>query len=496
MTARAVKMKHSINLRGIMNAKLDNTLPSTGEVKSTGEVQSKSGKYANMIYSDFCKAAASTLSLDPIDMGYGDPANNKFIPERLLATLVEELHKINAAAYPDVQGDVNLLEAFKEYMRVDEAVSSNYHLAIVSAGGRSAITNLIKICMSSNDVILIPYPAWSGYKSSTGYNDAKIFPVHTSSANNFVPSEQNVRTAIAEARKMYPSGIVKMMILNTPHNPTGTVYSKSDIKNVLKVLSENNIICLVDYTYRAIRNRSSEVASVLKAAEEMEVESDLSRGAITDKVVAMQTLGKVSLTPGLRIGYIASTNKELIGKYLSKKQATDFAGSLFIQRAFAEYLHTEGQVIEFEETVNSFNRRRDSFLQAMLKYGYSVKNRNIIVGSSGFYVSFQVPRRYQVSLPLTEFSQILTKYPFIERSINREEYRGYFELKGNIPSSELFVLEMIDKTGINILPGRLFCSTQQVAEEYESWVRVALIQDENTIEEAFSRIKQANLLTW
>lgn len=460
------------------------------------EVQAKSGKYANMVYSEFCRAAASALKVEPIDMGYGDPANNKYVPKRLLETLVSELGKINAAAYPDVQGDAGLLEAFREYMKRDEDVTSHYHLAIVSSGGRSAITNLVKLCMSHNDVILIPYPAWSGYKASAGYNDAKIFPINTSIKNNFVPTEENIRTAISGAKKAYPSSSVKMMILNSPHNPTGTVYSKNDIKNILKVLGENNILCLADYTYRAIRDRSIEVASVLKVAEEMEIEMGVAAGTITHKIVAMQTLGKVSLTPGLRIGYIASTNEELIGKFLFKKQATDFAGSQFIQRALAEYLHTDDQVREFDETVSFFNARRNCFLKAIAQYGYSVENKNIIVGSSGFYVSFQVPRRHQVSLPLTEFSHLLKKYPFIEESINAEEYRGYFELKGNIPASELFVLEMIDKTGVNILPGRLFCSTQQGNEEYETWVRVALIQDEKMIEEFFSRIKQTNLLTW
>lgn len=470
--------------------------PVEGLLQKAPEVQAKSGKYANMVYSDFCRSAASRLELEPIDMGYGDPANNKFVPKRLLEALVSELGKINAAAYPDVQGDTGLLEAYREYMKRDENVKAHYHLAIVSSGGRSAITNLIKLCMSPNDIVLIPYPAWSGYKASTGFNDAKIFPIHTSSKNSFVPTEENIRTAIAEAKKAYPSSSVKMMILNSPHNPTGTVYSENDIKNVLKVLSESNIICLADYTYRAIRDRSIKVASVLKVAEEMEVEMGAAAGTITHKVVAMQTLGKVSLTPGLRIGYVASTNEDLIGKFLFKKQATDFAGSQFIQRAFATYLHTADQAKEFDETVSFFNARRNCFLKAIAQYGYSVENKNIIVGSSGFYVSFQVPRRYQVQLPLTEFSQVLKKFPFIEENIDADEYRGYFELKGNIPASELFVLEMIDKTGVNILPGRLFCSTQQGSEEYETWTRVALIQDEKTIEEAFSRIKRANLLAW
>lgn len=470
--------------------------PVEGLLQKAPEVQAKSGKYANMVYSDFCRSAASRLELEPIDMGYGDPANNKFVPKRLLEALISELGKINAAAYPDVQGDTGLLEAYREYMKRDENVKAHYHLAIVSSGGRSAITNLIKLCMSPNDVVLIPYPAWSGYKASTGFNDAKIFPIHTSIKNNFVPTEENIKLAIVEAKKAYPSSSVKMMILNSPHNPTGTVYSENDIKNVLRVLSESNIICLADYTYRAIRDRSIKVASVLKVAEELEAEMGAAAGTITHKVVAMQTLGKVSLTPGLRIGYVASTNEELIGKFLFKKQATDFAGSQFIQRAFATYLHTADQAREFDETVGFFNARRNCFLKSIAQYGYSVENKNIIVGSSGFYVSFQVPRRYQVQLPLTEMNQILKKFPFIEENMDAQEYRGYFELKGNIPASELFVLEMIDKTGVNILPGRLFCSTQQGSEEYETWVRVALIQDEKTIADAFSRIKQANLLSW
>ena len=478
-----------------MQEVLVNSALANDHAKAT-DVQAKSGKYANMVYSDFCRASATTLKVEPIDMGYGDPANNKFIPKHLLETLVAELGKLNAAAYPDVQGDKGLLEAFREYMIRDEGVTSDYHLAIVTAGGRSAITSLVKLCTSPNDVILIPYPAWSGYKASAGYGDAKIFPIQTSIKNNFVPTEENVRTAIAEARKAFPSSSVKMMILNSPHNPTGTVYSKDDIKNVLRALNDNNIICLADYTYRAIRDRSIEVPSVLKVAEEMEVEMGVPAGTVSDKVVAMQTLGKVSLTPGLRVGYIATTNEELIGKFLFKKQGTDFAGSQFIQRAFANYLHTTDQVREFEETVHFFNARRDAYLKGIAPYGYSIANKNIIVSGSGFYISFQVPRRYQVSLPLSEFKQILKKYPFIEESIDAAEYRGYFELKGNIPASELFVLEMIDKTGINILPGRLFCSTQQGSEEYETWVRVALIQDEHTIEESFARIKQANLLAW
>lgn len=448
-----------------------------------------------MIYSDFCRAAADSLNVVPIDMGYGDPANNKFIPKNLRRLLKEQLDAVNAGAYPDVLGDADLLSSFETYTRRDEQLAAEYHLAIITSGGRSALSTLVEICVGPHDVVLIPYPAWGGYKAIAARSDAKIVPIETTKEAGFVPSETSIRKAILDAADRYPSSRLKMLILNSPNNPTGSLYSEADIRRILSVTHDNNITCVADYTYRAIRSANTQVPSILKVAEELEKEKCTSPGDILDKVVAMQTLGKVSLTPGLRLGYVMTTNFELISKFLSHKQSTDFAGNQFVQKAFARYLNTPEQKEEFSENIRLFNERREAVVRALAKFGYVASKNNIIAPEAGFYLSFEVPQRFGETLPLSEFSTLLQKYPFIEKCIDASEYRGYFEAKGYIPSSELFVLDLISKTAVNVLPGRLFCTSRQISEEYERWVRLALIQDSPLVDEAFRRITNSGLMT-
>lgn len=468
------------------------------ENKSNQASKPTSGKYANLIYTDFCNASSKQLNLVPIDMGYGDPASDKFIPLQLLKHLINELQSKNAGAYPEVLGEKKLIDKFKEYLKIDEGLSYDYDVGVLSSGGRSAITNILRGFLKPKDLILIPYPAWSGYKSIAKFLDATIFPIITTIKNRFVPSTEDVQFAINKAKEDYPNNEIKIIILNTPHNPTGTVYSSNDIKDILKVLHENNITCLADYTYRAIRDNKTVMPSVHKVAEDIEFQEQLPKGTFTNNIIAMQTLGKVSLTPGLRIGYVATTNSNIISDFSVRKQAADFSGNLFVQKAFADYLLTENQINEFNQTVGLFEKRRNAFIEGLDPYGYSPENRNIIISKSGFYLSFEIPKIYQKSLPLSEFPNLIKDYPFIEQSISADEYKGFFEARGYIPASEIFVLELIKNTAINILPGHLFCPvSSENPNDYENWVRVALIQDEESIKEVFKRVeKQKNLFTY
>ncbi len=455
-------------------------------------------KYANLVYSDFCNSNSKELKLVPIDMGYGDPAANQFVPKVLHDYIIDELSKKNAGAYPNVQGEQILVDKYKEYIKNDEGLSSDYHLAVISGGGRSGITNSLKVFIDSKDIILIPYPAWSGYKSLAKFLDAIIYPIHTSMDNRFTPSGPDIEAAIKGANKDFPDSKTKLMILNTPHNPTGTVFYHDSIREILKVLNEKEIFCLADYTYRAIRDSESSMPSVHKVAEEIEFEEQLPKGTYTDYIVAMQTLGKPSLTPGFRLGYVATTNEVIIKRFCTNKQATDFSGNLFMQQAFAKYLLTEHQVKDFKNTVEVFEKRRSALLNELKEYGYSPENNNILLSKSGFYVSFEVPKKYHEELPLSTIPELMKTYPFIKDCLTEEEYLNMFKSKGYIPPSEIFVLELIKNTAINILPGHLFSpEISNPANEYEKWVRVALIEDENSIKEAFNRIKnKKEILTW
>lgn len=348
-----------------MNKSFQQTERKSGAIR---DLMAVSTRYQNMVYRDFCMASAKRLNLDPIDMSYGDPATDKFIPKNFVRALRRQLQNKNAGAYPEIKGENELIKKFKEYIKKDEALSYDYDLAVVSGGGRSAITNILRIFLKPKDIVLIPYPAWGGYKSSALFLDVIIFPVHTAMEKNFIPSGEDVKAAIAQASKAYPESKVKLMILNAPHNPTGSIYSSGAIEDILTALNEHGIICLADYTYRAIRDRKVAVPSVHKTAENMESKRHLPKGTLTDRIVAMQTLGKISLSPGFRIGYVSTADSAVIDDFCVKKQAIDFSGSLFIQKALAEYLMTPGQEKEFDRVVALFGKRRSAFLGAISAY--------------------------------------------------------------------------------------------------------------------------------
>ena len=99
----------------------------------------------------------------------------------------------------------------------------------------------------------MPDPTWSGYEALARDARINLVDISTNSENNFVPTKQSIEAAIEKAGRMYPDGEVKLMIINTPHNPTGTVYDEKDITDILAALKENHIKGLVDYTYRSIK---------------------------------------------------------------------------------------------------------------------------------------------------------------------------------------------------------------------------------------------------
>ena len=426
-------------------------------------------KYQNLMYSEFCEISSKHLNLSPIDMGYGDPAQNKEIEQHyLLAYLINELCQKNAGAYSEVEGEKDLINNFKEYIKKDEDID-NYELAVVTGGGRSALTNILRTLINPNESILIPEPMWSGYKSVVDFVHGKIIPLKTSIENNFIPTAKEIYYCLQEN----PS--IKVMILNTPNNPTGAFYSEENIKEILEVLLKYRIYCIADYTYRAISNIN--LPSVNKIAEEL---------GYSNYLISMQTLGKVTLTPGLRLGFVYSKNKKLIDDFCHRKQATDFSGHVFIQKAFAKYLKTSEQ--DFISINNEFDKRRKTFIDELSKFGYSKENKNLIVSDSGFYLSFKIPEYYKnKEFNFFDNNYVLYDYDFIDK-----DYINLLSNKYNdrIPKSEFFVLDLIQKTAVNFLPGHLFCSDN----EYKNWVRVALIQDEEKIKEAFERIRKADIL--
>ncbi|MEK6900249.1 MAG: pyridoxal phosphate-dependent aminotransferase, partial [Nanoarchaeota archaeon] len=372
----------------------------------------------------------------------------------------------------------------------DEALESKINVVVGTAGGRSIITSTFKALVKQGDVVLVPDPAWSGYEALARDARVHLVDISTNSENNFVPNKKSIEAAIEKAASLYPGSEVKLMIMNTPHNPTGTVYNESDIAEILATLKEKKIKGLVDYTYRSIRAEGIGVPSAHKIAEKLAAKAGVPLKEYTDDLIAMQTLGKVTLTPGFRVGYVMSTDPDFIGKFSVEKQANDLSGHIFLETAFAEYLGTQGQKDDFAKTVEQFEERRAYLLKQLKEFNYSPEQGNVVANPVGFYLTFEVPKRFkEEEMPLSNISEIFDRYPFIRQTVSEEEYKKLFESRGYVPASELFALELVDKSAVAVCPGHLFTKESNPENGYENWCRVALIQPVSKLEDMFHRLK-------
>jgi aspartate/methionine/tyrosine aminotransferase len=441
------------------------------------------GRYPNKNYSEFVKLRHE----NPIIMGYGDPAVGAKIPTNLQNVIVDELSKSGAGAYSVERGEPALIESFTNFIKKDENIESDFDLAIGTAGGRNILTATFKT-LSSGDGILVADPAWSGYKALAADARVNLVRVPTTSENQFIPSVEELHRTIERYSGV---GRISAIAVNSPHNPTGTVFKESDLEGILHFAKEQNLTVFGDYTYRAIRKDGTFVPSLHKIAEEIAAREGVDPHQYTDLIVAMQTLGKVTLTPGLRVGYVMSTKPGFIGEFCQKKQPNDLSGHVFLQKALARYIGTEKQKEDFETTVSNFESRRKVLLDAMSQYGYSEKEGNIVAQPVGFYVTFEVPERFkEMHVPVSDLDKLVEKYPFIGESVSKNEYKALFSQRGYVPSSELFALEMADKTGIAVCPGHLFSTSADKVSGYENWIRIALIQPEEVLYDCFERIGQ------
>ncbi len=434
-----------------------------------------SGRYPNTFYSGYAEEAAKQLGKEAIVMGYGDPAVGQQIVPGLMRRIAAEVSNPSAGAYTDQNGFPELVRAFKQYVRDDEELQSPFDLTVVTAGGRSGIYALAKVV--EGDTVVVPNPCWSGYGKIFGDAGMSLYKVHTDESTLFVPQPEQVRAAIKNSRKEGKKP--GMVVFNSPNNPTGSVYNRKCIEGNLDVLMEEDVMGFVDLTYRAIRPEGSNVPSILKIAEEKGPQ-------YLNKLVAMQTLGKITKTPGLRVGYVMTTKEGLVGKISSAQQPFDLSGHLFLQKAWADYLGTEEQKEDFRKTVEEFSTRRAIVLKGMQKLNYNSDLGNIMTADVGFYLTFQIPKRFQdMQIPLSELDRFLKDHPVIEASgVTRQDYLELFEDLGFVPGSELYALELAEKTGVAVCPGHLFSRET----DFQNWVRMALIQPKDNTKEALERI--------
>lgn len=274
---------------------------------------------------DSLRASGRTI----ISLGIGSPdmPPHPSVSERLAA----ESAKATTHGYQSYKGAVELREAFAEWYGRMFGVELNPDKEIMPLiGSKEGIMHICMTYLNATDKVLVPNPGYPTYTSAVTLAGGVATPYNLNEENGYLPELENID----------PSG-VKMMIINYPHMPTGTVASLEDLQRIVDFCRKNSILLLNDNPYCFIRNAQPVSLMQVEGAKEVAME--------------LNSLSKSHNMAGWRIGMLAASEQR-ITEVLRFKSNMDSGMFLPLQLAAATAL---GLGSEWYEKQNSVYYRRE-----------------------------------------------------------------------------------------------------------------------------------------
>ncbi len=263
--------------------------------------------------------------------------------------------------YTNVAGIPELLEAIKIKLKRDNHLEYELDEIIVSNGAKQSLFNIFAAILNEGDEVIIPAPYWVTYPELVKYHNGVPITIETSEQTNFKITPEMLKKAITKK--------TKALILTTPSNPTGSVYSKNELKALAEVLKDTNILVISDEMYEKLIYEG-EFTSVASINDDM-----------LKRTITVNGLSKSHAMTGWRFGYLASKDKELIKAMIKlQSQSTSNINTITQKAAITALLGKADR--DVEEMRKEFKTRRDFVYEAF----NSIKGLSAIKPAGAFYI--------------------------------------------------------------------------------------------------------------
>ncbi|MCQ2304194.1 MAG: pyridoxal phosphate-dependent aminotransferase [Bacteroidales bacterium] len=305
--------------------------------------------------------------IDVISLSIGEPDFNT--PESAKQAGIDAINN-NDTHYPPVPGTPALRKAVAEKLKRDNGLDYKDTEIIISNGAKQAITNTFLAILNNGDEVIIPAPFWVSYPEMVKLGGGVPVIIKTDIEHDFKITAEQLEAAITPKTKAF--------IINTPCNPSGSVFTKAELAAIAGVLAKHpNIIVISDEIYEYIQYNQKH--------ESMGQFTELK-----DRMVIVNGVAKGYAMTGWRIGYIAAP--QAIVKATNKIQGQYTSGICTIAQAAALKAMelTPENSPEIQAMLKAFRKRRD-MLHDMLNEIPGVKC-NMPAGA--FYVFPEIKSYY------------------------------------------------------------------------------------------------------
>src|SRR5690625_2323937 len=226
---------------------------------------------------------------DVIGLGVGEPDFNT--PDYIIQA-AEQAMKEGKTKYTPSGGILELKEAMSDKFRRDNHLDYSVDEIIVTIGAKHALYTLFQVLLNENDEVIIPAPYWVSYPEQIKLAGGNPVIVDTLEENNFKITPEQLEQAITNK--------TKAIIINSPSNPTGFMYSKDELKALGDVCIKHNLVVVSDEIYEKLIYTDEEHVSIAEISPELK-----------ELTIVINGVSKSHAMTGWRIGYAAG-NKKII----------------------------------------------------------------------------------------------------------------------------------------------------------------------------------------
>lgn len=294
--------------------------------------------------------------IDVINLSVGEPDFNS--PDHIKEAAKKAVDD-NYSFYPPVAGYPELRKAIVDKLKKQNGLDYTADQIVVSSGAKHSIVNVMLCIINQGDEVIVPAPYWVSYPEQVKIADGINVIIETSIENDFRITPEQLQDAITPK--------TRALVLCSPSNPTGSLYSKEELKALADVLAEHErVIIISDEIYEHINfvGKHESIAQFDK---------------IKDRVVLVNGVSKGYAMTGWRLGYIAAP--VWIAKAVTKLQGQFTSGATAVAQ-IASIAALTGDHAPTREMNKAFNRRRD----LLLRHLKEIEGVKCSVPGGAFYV--------------------------------------------------------------------------------------------------------------
>lgn len=227
--------------------------------------------------------------LDVIGLGAGEPDFNT--PQHIIDAAVASMNE-GQTKYTPAAGLPALKEEIINKFQKDQGIDYSGNEIIVGSGAKHVLYTLFQVILDEGDEVIIPTPYWVSYPEQVKLAGGVPVYIEGSEENEFKITPQQLKQAITEN--------TKAVIINSPSNPTGMLYSKEELTELGQVCLDNNVLIVSDEIYEKLVYGANKHVSIAQISPELK-----------EQTIIINGVSKSHSMTGWRIGYAAG-NKEII----------------------------------------------------------------------------------------------------------------------------------------------------------------------------------------